>query len=91
MILAFMFGTIGASKGFVWSWGPIYCGILGAVGGFLLGVLIKSASILLKKRRPRAKGTISEVILIVTCEKGQSAVVENILWDHYALGMARID
>jgi hypothetical protein len=91
MILAFMFGTIGASKGFVWKLGPIYCGLLGAAIGFLLGVTLKIGSYLLSKRSVRVKEAQSEVILIVTCEESQAALVEDILWDHYALGLAKIE
>ncbi|WP_276354352.1 hypothetical protein [Cohnella caldifontis] len=91
-ILAFMFSTIGASKGFVWAWGPVIWGLIGAGTGFLLGVLINAAAFYLKNRklkRRKIKGLKSEVILIVTCEEGQSVLAEDILWDHFALGMAK--
>ncbi|WP_308636536.1 hypothetical protein [Paenibacillus silvisoli] len=40
MILAFMFSTIGASKGFVWRGGPVIWGITGAFVGFIVGTLL---------------------------------------------------
>ncbi|WP_134684844.1 hypothetical protein [Brevibacillus migulae] len=92
MILAFMFSTIGASKGFVWKWGPIIWGIIGAVIGFVTGVLINWIQYRMKNRKLRREknlGPKGEVILIVTCEDGQAKIVEDILWDHLALGLAK--
>ncbi|MBD3919178.1 hypothetical protein H8B09_10465 [Paenibacillus sp. PR3] len=91
MILAFMLGTIGASKGFVWRGGPIIWGIVGSLVGFLIGSAISWLIYLLKRdknQRQLKKGKVSEVVLIVTCEADQTSVVEDILWDHKALGLA---
>lgn len=92
MVLAFMLGTIGASKGFVWEWGPIVWGLIGAGSGFVLGVLISCIQYLRRQRKHRrkaSKGVRSEVILIITCEEGQAPQVEDVLWQHMALGMAK--
>jgi hypothetical protein len=92
MIFAFMFSTIGASKGFVWKGGPVIWGIAGAIIGFVLGVALSWVLYLFKKEKHQLqikKGKKGEVILIVTCEDKQAAVVEDILWDHKALGLAR--
>lgn len=92
MILAFMFSTIGASKGFVWKWGPIICGLIGAVIGFCTGLLINWIQYRMKNhklRRQKSKGKKGEVILIVTCKDDQAEMVEDILWDHLALGLAK--
>ncbi|WP_438449092.1 hypothetical protein [Gorillibacterium sp. sgz5001074] len=92
MILAFMFSTIGASKGFVWKGGPIVWGLAGAGLGFVLGVLINWILYLKtkkKRRREARKGAKGEIILIVTCRDSEADRVEDILWDHMALGMAR--
>lgn len=91
MIFAFMFATIGASKGFVWQGGPIIWGIAGAISGFLTGVAINWLLYLLKRDRMQLqikKGKKGEVILVVTCEDHQASVIEDILWDHKALGLA---
>ncbi|MGG1069004.1 hypothetical protein ABE178_04135 [Priestia megaterium] len=37
LFLAVIFSTIGASRGFVLDWGPIYWGLIGAFFGFVLG------------------------------------------------------
>ncbi|RNB85275.1 hypothetical protein EDM59_12790 [Brevibacillus nitrificans] len=90
MIFAFMFGTIGASKGFVWQGGPIIWGAAGAILGFLIGVSLSWFIYLLKRNKNELqKGKKGEVILIVQCEDNQATVVEDILWDHKALGLAR--
>jgi len=91
-ILAFMFATIGASKGFVWAWGPVICGLIGAAFGLLLGLFINWCLYLYKSRKMRidvATGKRKgDVILIVTCEEGQAEMVKDILWDHAATGLA---
>jgi hypothetical protein len=91
MIFAFLLSTIGASKGFVWPGGPIIWGIAGAFIGFAIGVALSWILYLVKRDKHQLqikKGKRGEVILIVTCEDNQVSVVEDILWDHKALGMA---
>ncbi|RNB78779.1 hypothetical protein EDM56_30370 [Brevibacillus fluminis] len=92
MVFAFLLGTIGASKGFVWQGGPIIWGIAGAILGFLIGVSLNWFIYLLKRNKKQLqlkKGKKGEVILIVTCEDNLASAVEDILWDHKALGLAR--
>ncbi|CAM4005926.1 hypothetical protein COLU111180_19095 [Cohnella lubricantis] len=91
-VLAFMFATVGASKGFVWEWGPILWGLIGAGTGFAVGLLWSWILYLIERHRLQTeikKGKKGEVILIVTCEEEQSSLVEDILWDHQALGLAK--
>lgn len=91
MVFAFMLATIGASKGFVWKGGPIIWGIAGAVVGLILGVILNWAIYLIKRDKNQLeikKGKKGEVILVVTCEEHQTSVVEDILWDHKAFGVA---
>ena len=92
MIFAFMFATVGASKGFVWQGGPIIWGVAGAILGFLFGVSLSWRIYLLKRNKNQLQiknGKKGEIILIVTCEDHQASVVEDILWDHKAIGLAR--
>jgi hypothetical protein len=85
------FSVVGASVGFKLKWGPIYWGLIGAVGGFLIGFLIDLFIYkVIKKKQRLLRGKNSEIILIVECEDHQGDGVESILWHHLALGIARI-
>ncbi|SFI80479.1 hypothetical protein SAMN02799624_02270 [Paenibacillus sp. UNC496MF] len=85
------FAVVGASVGFRLAWGPIYWGLIGTAGGFLLGFLIDWFYYkVIKKRQHLLRGKNSEVILIVECQEDQGDLVEHILWHHFAFGLARI-
>jgi len=92
LFLAVAFSTIGASRGFVLDWGPIYWGLIGAIFGFLLGFLF---DLIVQKKRIKKekdlKGKASEVILIINCEQSQKEQIEKLLWDNLALGVAKIN
>jgi len=91
MALATAFSVIGASIGFKLSWGPIYWGLISALIGFFLGFAIRLfIELVLKKKRRVLKGKHSEVILIINCQESQAELLENILWNHYALGVAKV-
>lgn len=91
MALATAFAVIGASVGFILTWGPIYWGILGAFIGFVLGLTIRLyIEKVVKKKKRVLKGKHSEVILIIDCEETQAEMVESILWNHFALGVAKV-
>ena len=89
--LATAFSVIGASVGFKLAWGPIYWGLIGAFVGFILGFAIRLfTEKVIKKRRRLLKGFNSELIVIVDCDESQGELVENILFSHYALGVAKV-
>ncbi|MFC4324192.1 hypothetical protein [Litchfieldia salsa] len=90
-ILATAFAVIGASRGFVLEWGPIYWGLIGAVSGFFLGLLIDLFIYrVMKKKRPLKRGKTTEIILIIDCEPYEAQLVEHLLWHHQALGVAKV-
>lgn len=89
--LATAFSVIGASIGFKLALGPIYWGLIGAFSGFILGFAIRLfTEIVFKKKLRRLKGIHSEIIVIVECEESQGELVENILFSHSALGVAKV-
>jgi hypothetical protein len=91
MALATAFAVIGTSVGFILAWGPIYWGLIGAFLGFTLGFGIKFFYLkVVKKKQRLLRGKHSEVILIVECDDNQVELVEGVLWDHLALGVAKI-
>lgn len=86
------FSVVGASVGFTLKWGPIYWGLIGAAVGFILGFMIDY--ILYKvvhKRKRILRGKKSEVVLVVECPKELEEKVEELLWDHLALGVAKVE
>ncbi|SFA71689.1 hypothetical protein SAMN04488577_0512 [Bacillus sp. cl95] len=90
--LATAFSVIGSSIGFQLDWGPIYWGLIGAGSGFVLGLAIRLfIEIVYKKKKRILKGKHSEIVLIVDCEVSQAELVENILWNHFALGVAKVE
>jgi hypothetical protein len=89
--LATAFSVVGASIGFELAWGPIYWGLISASIGFILGVAIRVfTEKVIKKKKRLLKGKVSEVVLIIDCEESQGELVENILWSHYATGVAKV-
>lgn len=91
MGFATAFSVIGASIGFKLAWGPIYWGLIGAFVGFVFGFAIRLfMELVIKKKKRVLKGNHSEIILIVDCEEPQAEFVEDILWSHFALGVAKV-
>lgn len=91
MGLATALSVIGASIGFKLSLGPIYWGLISAFIGFVLGFLIRLfTEVVIKKKKRLLRGKHSEIILIIDCDNTKAELFENILWSHYAIGVAKI-
>lgn len=85
------FSVVTASIGFKLAWGPIYWGLIGAFTGFVLGFLIKLFFIkVIQKKKRLLRGKHSEVIMIINCQDSQAESIEQILWDHFAIGVAKV-
>ncbi len=88
--LAFILGMVGmllgAIYGFVLTWGPIIWGLIGMVAGAVIGLLIK---LLFSGTKVLKQAIKVDVILIVDCTESQEQTVEQILWSHQALGVAK--
>lgn len=90
MILGVLFGVFGSVYGFVLKWGPLICGLIGIFIGMALGFTIRM--VVTKRYINREKddrGT--EVVLIIECLENQLEMLRNILWEHKALGVSKLD
>lgn len=92
MALAVVFSTIFASRGFELRLGPIIWGLIGAGGGFTLGLLIDMLLYKLKnKPSKRRKEKANQVILVIECNKDEQKIVTKILAENRAQGFATIE
>lgn len=89
--LATAFSVVGISIGFKLAWGPIFWGLITAACGFILGVGIRfyTERRKLRKRKPLQEKN-AEIILIISCTEMQAKLVEDILWEHFASGVAKV-
>lgn len=91
MALATAFSVIGVSIGFKMAWGPIWIGVISAFIGLVIGIAIRLfTNVILKKRKRSLRGKKAEVILIIDCAEAQGELVETILWNHFAFGIAKV-
>ncbi|MBT2734780.1 hypothetical protein [Bacillus sp. ISL-7] len=91
--LSVVFSTVLSSRGFLWEWGPIIWGLIGAAGGFLLGLALDLVIYKLKEKKKTAGGRkkiSSEIIVIINCHDQQDKSVTDILTKNRALGLAII-
>jgi hypothetical protein len=79
---------LGAIYGYVLKWGPIIWGIIGALSGLTIGILIKLW--LVKKSKNGNKKISSEIVLMIRCEEYQWDSVQQILWENLALGVTHV-
>ena len=87
-VLGTVFSVLGASFGFVLTWGPIIWGLLGLAFGAIIGFMI---DYLLTKKRIKRKTTLhTEVILIVNCKENEYDTVKRILFENRALGVGEL-
>lgn len=90
--IATALSVIGTSIGFVLEWGPIFWGLIGGGTGFIIGFMIDYIYYkLIHKRKRTLKGKHSEVVLVINCPNGLVEKVEQLLWDHLALGVAKLE
>lgn len=90
--LATAFSVVGVSVGLRMVWGPIIWGLISAFFGFVLGFFIKLIIVrAFHKGKYRLRGKNAEIILIIECEEEQGKMVEALLWEHFALGVAKVE
>ncbi|MEI3599785.1 MULTISPECIES: hypothetical protein [unclassified Oceanobacillus] len=85
------FSVIGTSIGFVLEWGPIFWGLIYGAIGFMIGFIIDYIlNKVVYKRKRVSRGKYAEVILVINCPDDLVERVEGLLWDHLALGVAKL-
>lgn len=87
-ILGTVFMLLGAIYGYILAWGPIIWGIIGALFGISSGLLLKLW--LVKRNKSGAKKITAEIVLMIRCEDQHWDSIQQMLWEHQALGMTRI-
>ncbi len=91
LILATVFTLLGAIYGFVLEWGPLLWGLIGMAAGIVLGLAIKLVMTAkhMEGRQKNRKAT--EVVVIIECKENQLEMVKDTLWQHFALGVRKLD
>ncbi|RSK26292.1 YtxH domain-containing protein [Bacillus sp. HMF5848] len=82
-----VFMLLGAIYGFILTWGPIIWALIGLIFGGVIGTLV---GILFKKKHEKALRSDTkngEVIVMVHCNQSNKTKIEEIFWDHYAVGV----
>ncbi|WP_080843711.1 hypothetical protein [Cytobacillus gottheilii] len=78
--------VIGASLGFTLMLGPILCGIIGAITGFIIG--IASSKIFKKSKSQKALKEIrQQVIIVIQCPEPLTHQITSILRSYHALSI----
>ncbi len=82
--------VLGTIYGFILPWGPIIWALLGLAGGIGVGFGLDFALGKRMKRGSNQKPN-TDIVLLIRCEhQHQIDIVKQILWDHYASGLASI-
>lgn len=90
-----IFGTIamlfGVMWGFMWTWGPIIWGLLGLIAGGTLGFACKYLFYRMNEKKKPKAGIVTEVMLLVGCQKSEAEMVERVLAGHLALSIGKVE
>ncbi|NPV91217.1 MAG: hypothetical protein HPY50_10655 [Firmicutes bacterium] len=94
---AAVLGTIcmllGTIYGFSLAWGPVIWAFIGLLSGGLLGYLLDYL-VAEHGRKYRYKSKLgdnqTEVFVVINCFENMADKVENILWENFALGVAKV-
>jgi hypothetical protein len=90
-VLGTIFMLLGVIYGFTWKIGPIWGALSGLGLGFAVGLLIDWMVTKRKISKNELRRSATEVVLIIECTAIQIEKVENILWDHFALGISKLE
>nr|WP_275422908.1 hypothetical protein [Paenibacillus mucilaginosus] len=79
---------LGSIYGYMLAWGPIIWGIIGALTGIAIGFGLKW--LYLRRIGFGTRNITSEVVLLIDCPEQKCETVEKLLWEHMALGVAKL-
>jgi hypothetical protein len=88
-VLGTIFMLFGVMWGFMWTWGPIIWGLIGLFLGAALGFAFKYIYYRMYAQKQSPTGKTTEVVLIVSCHKAETEMVERVLTGHLALSVGR--
>lgn len=88
-IAACSLSLFGSIYGFKFKWGPIIWAGLGFLAGLAVGFAIQYIIYRLWKRTSR-RNSLSEVVVMVHCEKTKEDEVIDTMWEQGALGVAKL-
>lgn len=89
MILAALFALFGLIYGFLLAWGPVLWALIGTGLGFGLGLIIRLITVKRKGKEQAKK--VPAVVVMVCCRDDQLQMVQDTMWAHAALGVAKLD
>jgi hypothetical protein len=88
IIISAIFSIFGLIYGFLLPWGPVLWALIGTGSGFGVGILIKLLANSRHKKKLRTQP--AEVVLLIKCTDTGANVVQDILWNHGALGVSKL-
>lgn len=89
-LLGSVFSLFGVIYGFILTWGPIIWGLIGILAGFAVGFSTKL--LFVKKYIKNSTNKIpSQVVLVIKCDEDKLDIVKDILWEHNAMGVRRLE
>ena len=89
VILAALFALFGLIYGFLLTWGPVLWALIGTGFGFGLGFVIKLFTV--KHSEKKHTNKLPAVVVMVCCRDDQLQMVQDTMWAHAALGVAKLD
>ncbi len=89
IILAALFALFGLIYGFLLTWGPVLWALIGTGSGFGLGLIIKLFTV--KRSEKKQTKKLPAVVVLVCCRDDQLQMVQDTMWSHAALGVAKLD
>ena len=89
MIMSALFALFGLIYGFLLTWGPVLWALIGTGFGFVLGLIIKLFTV--KRSEKKQTKKLPAVVVMVCCRDDQLQMVQDTMWAHAALGVAKLD